>query len=107
MNWVFIIVGLIFVTIGIIVPNFRLYWLIAGLNGRAKKELENYSLRYIEKYFGIFMLVLGVLTVLNPIVWSLLNKEEYIGRTFMITTLSVVASMFLFGAINRRKIYKS
>ena len=104
---VFVVVGLLFIVIGVIIPTYKLYWLIAGLNGRPKKEIEKYNLRYIEKYVGLFMLILGVLTIINPFLWTFLNKEENIEQTFLITTLSTVALMFLFGGINRKKIHNS
>ncbi len=104
---VFVIVGILFTIIGVVIPKYKLYWLIAGLNGRPKGDIKKFNLRYIEKYFGLFMFVLGTLTIANPIFWTLLNREENIGQTFIITILSTVASMFLFGGINRRKIYNS
>lgn len=104
---VYIVVGILFITIGVIIPKFKLYWLIAGLNGRPKKELEKYNLRYIEQVFGRFLLALGILTIINPILWTCVHREENIGQTFLITTLSTVALMFLFGGINRRRILRS
>ena len=82
---ILVVVGLLLITIGVMIPKYKLYWLIAGLNGRPKKEIERYNLRYIEKYFGLFMLVLGALTIINPILWTLLDKEENIKQTLSIT----------------------
>jgi hypothetical protein len=104
---IFLVVGLSFIIVGIVIPAFKLYWLIAGLNGRPKSELKKYNLRYIEKYVGRFILVMGILIILNPIAWTLLSKEENIEQTFLIIILSTVSLMFAFGRINRRKIYNS
>ena len=106
-NLVLLIVGFSFLIIGIIVPRFKLYWLIAGLNGLPEKDLRKFNLRYIEKYFGIFMLILGVLTIINPFFWTALHRQENITLTFSITTFGVIGIMFVFGGINRKKIYNS
>lgn len=106
-NLVVVLAGILFVIVGIAIPKFKMYWLIAGLNGRPKIEIEKYNLRYIEKYFGLFMLLLGMLTIINPILWTSLNKAENIGQTVMVTTLTTVTFMFVFGLVNRRKIYNS
>jgi|GEM_PF-2422014 hypothetical protein len=107
-HFAIVITGVLFFTLGIIIPKFKMYWLIAGLNGRPKKDIEKqYNLRYIEKYFGIFMLALGILTILNPIIWTALTKEENIGQTFVISTLLTVAFWFVFVAIGKKKIYQS
>ena len=106
-NLVILIIGLSFVTIGIIVPKFKLYWLIAGLNGLSKKELERFNLRYIEKYFGTFMLILGLLTIINPFLWTAMQRQGNILPTFLVVTVGTIILMFIIGGINRRKIYNS
>jgi hypothetical protein len=105
--FVYMVTGILFITIGLIVPKFKLYWLIAGLNGRPKKEIEKYNLRYIEQVFGRFMFALGILTIVNPILWTLASNEENIGPAFLIIPLLTVALMFFFGRIKRKRIYNS
>lgn len=83
-----------------------MWWLIAGLNTMPRKTLEKLDLRYIEKQFGRFMVILGVLLIANPIVWTLLEKEEHIGITLIISIVGTVVGMYVFGAINRDKIKK-
>ena len=104
---VFLIVGLLCVVLGVIIPKLKLYWLIAGLNGRPRKEIEKYNLRYIEKYFGLFMVALGTLTIINPILWTVLNNEKNIEVTFLIIVLGTVGLMFIFGMVDRRRIQNS
>ena len=104
-NLILIIVGASFILIGLIVPRFKLYWLIAGLNGLPKKELKKYNLRYIEKYFGLFMIIQGLLVIGDPFFWTWMNHPEYILTTFLIVFFSTIVCMFIFGTIFRKKIY--
>lgn len=50
--WILVLIGLLYIGLGLAIPKYKLYWLIAGLNGLSKKEQEKFDLRYIEKYFG-------------------------------------------------------
>jgi hypothetical protein len=106
-SYVLILVGIVFLTVGIIIPRFRMYWLIAGLNGLSKKELEKFNLRYIEKRFGAMMSFLGILTMINPLLLTYIGKAEFILRTFLVTLLVVTVLGAIAGYVSRKKIYHS
>jgi hypothetical protein len=101
-----LIVGSGIVLMGVIVPVFRLYWLIAGINTTPKEELKKMDLKYIGKYFGICMSVLGFLMILNPFVFSYFGLKQYIPFIQLITVFAVVGFMFVFGRIKKNRIYK-
>jgi len=101
-----LIVGLGILVLGVIVPTFRLYWLIAGVNTTPKEQLRKMDLKYIGKYFGICMSVLGLLLILNPFVFSYFELKPSIQFIQLITVFSVVAFMFVFGRIKKDRIYK-
>ena len=79
-----------------------MYRLIAGLNGLSKKDLEKFNLRYIEKYFGLFMIILGAILFTNPIIWTFLDKKN-IDQTLLVSTLTSIGLLFIFGLVNRKK----
>ena len=101
-----LICGSVALIIGIIVPTFRLYWLIAGVNTASKEELRKIDLKYVGKYFGIFIGGLGLLLILNPFIFSYLGLKSYVGFVQVITIFSVVALMFIFGSIKANRINK-
>jgi len=101
-----LICGSVALIIGIIVPTFRLYWLIAGVNTASKEELRKMDLKYVGKYFGIFIGGLGLLLILNPFIFSYLGLKSYVGIVQFITVISVVGFMFIFGSIKENRINK-
>ena len=101
-----LICGLVALIIGIIVPTFRLYWLIAGVNTASKEELRKIDLKYVGKYFGIFIGGLGLLLILNPFIFSYLGLNSYVKFAQLITIFSVVGFMFIFGSIKENRINK-
>lgn len=89
--WILLSTGLLFIALGIAVPKYQWYWLIAGLNGLSTEELKKYDLRAIEKFFGKMMITIGVLTFLTIISWVVLERELYIFPSFAgIVLLGVV-----------------
>ena len=92
-----LISGSALLILGIIIPTFRLYWLIAGVNTASKEELRKIDLKYVGKYFGIFMGGLGLLLILNPFIFSYLGLNSYVKFAQLITILAVVGFMFIFG----------
>ena len=100
-------VGVLGIIIGIIVPTFRLYWLIAGVNTTPKEQLQKMDLKYVGKYFGIFISRLGIILILIPFVFSYFELKSYIKYMQPIIVISVVGTMFVFGRIKKKKIYKS
>jgi len=101
-----LICGLALLILGIIIPTFQLYWLIAGVNTASKEELRKIDLKYVGKYFGIFIGGLGLLLILNPFIFSYLGLKSYVGIVQFITIISVVGFMFIFGSIKENRIYK-
>lgn len=101
-----LIVGSVLMILGIIIPTFRLYWLIAGVNTAPKEELRKIDLKYVGKYFGIFMGGLGLLQILNPFIFSYLGLKSYVPFAQLITIFSVIGFMFVFGSIKKNRIYK-
>jgi len=101
-----LICGSVALIIGIIVPTFRLYWLIAGVNTASKEELRKMDLKYVGKYFGIFIGGLGLLLILNPFIFSYLGLKSYVGIVQFITVISVVGFMFIFDSIKENRINK-
>jgi hypothetical protein len=101
-----LIVGSGIVVMGVIVPVFRLYWLIAGINTTPKEELRKMDLKYIGKYFGICMSVLGLLMILNPFVFSYFGLKPYIKFIQPVTVFAVVGFMFAFGRVKKERINK-
>jgi len=93
--------------LGIIIPVLRLYWLIGWLNSLPKEELRKIDLKYVLKYFGIFIGGLGVLTILNPFIFSYLGLKSYVFAAQLITIFSMLAFMFIFASIKISRIYKS
>lgn len=98
--------GLGLLILGIIIPTFRLYWLIAGVNTSSKEELRKIDLKYVGKYFGIFIGGLGLLLILNPFIFSSLGLKSYVRYAQPITIFSVVIFMFIFGSIKEKRINK-
>jgi hypothetical protein len=101
-----LIAGSVLLILGIIIPVFRLYWLIAGVNTAPKEELKKIDLEYVGKYFGIFIGGLGLLLMLNPFIFSFLGLQHYIQFIQPVTVVSVIASMFVFGRIKKNRINK-
>lgn len=101
-----LITGFGFLILGIIIPAFKLYWLIAGVNTASKKELESIDLKYVGNYFGIFIGGLGLLRMLNPFIFSYFGLRSYVQYSQMITIFSVVIFMFIFGSLKKNRIYK-
>ena len=101
-----LILGSAFLILGIIIPTFRLYWLIAGVNTASKEELRKIDLNYVGKYFGLFIGGLGLLLILNPFIFSYLGLQSYVRFVQPITIFSVVGFMFLFGSIKENRINK-
>ena len=101
-----LISGAALLILGIIIPTFRLYWLIAGVNTTSKEELRKIDLKYVGKYFGIFIGGLGLLLILNPFIFSYLGLKSYVGIVQFITVISVVGFMFIFGSIKENRINK-
>jgi len=101
-----LIAGSALIILGIIIPTFRLYWLIAGVNTAPKEELRKIDLKYVGKYFGIFIGGLGLLLILNPFIFSYLGLKSYVPFAQLITAFSVVGFMFIFGSIKKNRINK-
>jgi hypothetical protein len=101
-----LIVGFAILVLGVIVPTFRLYWLIAGVNTTPKEQLRKMDLKYIGKCFGICMSGLGLLLVLNPFIFSYLGFKPYIQFIQPITVFSVIAFIFVFDRIQKNRINK-
>ena len=101
-----LISGAALLILGIIIPTFRLYWLIAGVNTTPKEELRKIDLKYVGKYFGIFIGGLGLLLILNPFIFSFLGLKSYVKFVQPITIFSVVGLMFIFGSIKANRINK-
>jgi len=101
-----LIAGSALLVLGIIIPTFRLYWLIAGVNTASKEELRKIDLKYVGKYFGIFIGGLGLLLILNPFILSYLGLKSYVQFTQLIIIFSVVVCMFIFGSIKENRINK-
>jgi len=101
-----LIAGSGLIILGIIIPAFRLYWLIAGVNTAPEEQLKKTDLKYVGKYFGIFMCGLGLLLILNPFVFSYVGLKKYMPYIQMITVFSVIVFMFVFGRIKKNRIVK-
>jgi hypothetical protein len=101
-----LIAGFAILVLGVIVPTFRLYWLIAGVNTTPKEQLKKMDLKYTGKYFGIFMSGLGLLLILNPFVFSYFGLKPYIPFIQLITVFLIIAFMFVFGRIKKNRINK-
>ena len=101
-----LISGSALLILGIIIPTFRLYWLIAGVNTASKEELRKIDLKYVGKYFGIFIGGLGLLLILNPFIFSYLGLKSTVRFVQLITIFSVVGFMFIFGRVKENRIYK-
>jgi hypothetical protein len=101
-----LIVGSALIILGLIIPVFRLYWLIAGVNTAPKEELRKIDLKYVGKYFGIFIGGLGLLQILNPFILSYFGLKSYVRFAQPITVISVIIFMYIFGAIKKNRIYK-
>ncbi len=101
-----LIAGSTLIIIGIIIPAFRLNWLIGWVNTLPKEELRKIDLKYVRKYFGIFIGGLGLLIILNPIIFSSLRLKSYLPLVQPITVFSVVVFMFIFVSIKINRIYK-
>ena len=101
-----LISGSALLILGIIIPTFRLYWLIAGVNMASKEELRKIDLKYVGKYFGIFIGGLGLLLILNPFIFSYLELKSYVKFAQLISIFSVVGFMFVFGSIKENRINK-
>ena len=97
-------VGLLIIFTGVIVPIFKMWWLIAGLNTMPKESRDKMDLRYIERYFGIFFVSMGVLLTLNPFFWVWLEKPNYLGKSAILIILLHIITMFIFGGLKRKKI---
>jgi UDP-N-acetylmuramyl pentapeptide phosphotransferase/UDP-N-acetylglucosamine-1-phosphate transferase len=103
----FIVLGTAILLLGIAIPRFRWYFLIAGLNTRSKEDLSKMNLRFIEKYFGWFTKTMGLLIILNPFVCVYLGYESLINICFVIIVVAIAALTILYGAVNKQKIYHS
>lgn len=103
---VILLVGIFIVATGIIIPRFKVYEIICR-NGLTKRDYDSINFRYIEKYAGLFALALGILTIINPFLWTVLHKPENIGPTLWISTFSAFALILILGLINKKNIYNS
>jgi hypothetical protein len=101
-----IIIGLVMIIAGIIVPVFKFYWLIAGINTTSKKDLEKIDLKYVGKFFGIFISIFGLVLILIPFVLTYFKLGNYIPIVSVITVFTFVSFMFIFGQIKKKRIYK-
>ena len=101
-----LIIGLLFIVIGIVVGVFKQYWLIAGVNTAPKKELEKIDLNYVGKYFGIFCGGLGVILIVGQFVFLYFNIRGYMTIFFPIMILLFVVFLFTYGHLKKDRIYK-
>ena len=102
-----VVVGLLFIVIGIIAGVFKQHWVIAGLNTKSSSELAEMDLDYVTKYFGLFFGILGTLLVFSPLLFNLFNVSHQARSTiFIIVILSFIAFILLyFNVIKRKRIY--
>jgi len=105
-NPIILLVGLFLVATGIIIPRFKVYEIICR-NGLTKKDYDRINFRFIERYAGLFALALGIVTIINPILWTVLDKPENIGPTLWISTFSTFTLILILGRINQKNIYNS
>ena len=99
-----VVIGLLFIVIGIVVGVFKQHWLIAGLNTKSSSELTKMDLDYVTKYFGLFFGILGILLVFSPLLFNLFNvSHEARSTIFIIVILSFIAFILLFFEVIKRK----
>jgi len=103
--WIFFLLGIFFLFMGYGIPKYHWNKLIAGVNGASDKNRDKMNLDYIEKTFGRFMLLLGICLVLDPIVLTVLDKQSLIYSSFPWIIVGVGVLMFLFGMVNKNKMY--
>ncbi len=101
-----LIIGSIFIVLGIIVPTFHLYWLIAGVNTAPKEQLRKIDLKYVEKFFGVFIALMGLLLITNPFIFSYFGLKAQIKYIQPLSILVVIVLMFVFGKIKQKRINK-
>ena len=101
-------VGLLFIVLGIIIGVFKQYWLIAGVNTMSKKKKKNIDLAYLGKYFGLFSVVFGFLTIFCSILFIHLDmKYEYRALFFHIITFGFVVFIFwYFYGLKKDRVFK-
>ena len=66
---VFIVIGLFFAIIGIMLGVFKQYWLMGTSTASGQKV---YDLEYAGKYFGLFCVIIWVTVYINPFCFQLL-----------------------------------
>jgi len=99
-----LIMGLVLLLLGIIVPAFRLYWLIAGVNTASKELSKNIDYKYVGKYFGIFIGGLGFLLILIPFIFSYFGFKTFAQSALPFVIIIVVGFMLAFGSIKKNRI---
>jgi hypothetical protein len=101
-----LIIGLFLLTLAIIIPVFRLYWLIAGINAASEKDLRKCNKEYLGKFFGLFMGLMGLLIILNPFIFSSLGLKASLSTIQASSIVLIIILMFVVGRINRKKFIK-
>ena len=101
------VIGLLFIVIGILIGVFKQTWLIAGVNTMSKKELAKMDLDYVGKWFGIFSGVFGGIFILSQFIFKYLNIMNYYHYFILISIFVFCVFLILyFNVIKKDRIYK-
>ena len=103
--WV-LIVGLVFILIGVVVGVFKQTGLIAGINTMSKEKKAKMDMDYLAKYFGLFFGIFGGVIIFGVFICTYLNIMNYFHHSMPIVILSFCAFIILFfNVIKRKRIY--
>lgn len=89
--WVFIIIGLISIFIGLAVHVFKWYFLISGYNTMSKEKKKNVDTEGLGRLLGIYSYLIGALLIITGIVYEL----GYTGIVTPVIILVVILAVLM------------
>ncbi|MGL5614646.1 MAG: DUF3784 domain-containing protein [Sarcina sp.] len=90
MGWVFFVMVILFIAMGIAIDKFKCYWLIAGYNTASKEEQENVDIEKMARVMAYFLYVLALLLVIMAII-----EPYYPNITIIVPVVIVISTIAL------------
>ncbi|MGI6748877.1 MAG: DUF3784 domain-containing protein [Anaerovoracaceae bacterium] len=76
--WFYIIIGVLFIAIGLAVHVFKKYFLIAGYNTMSKEKKANVDIESLARLMGLYSYVNGGILILAGVLHALGLKQALI-----------------------------
>lgn len=97
-----VIIGLVLITLGFLIFNSKGLILIAGYNTLSEEEKEKIDKKKLGNKTGIFLILIGTLTVILGISLKYLSGySTYISIIFVL--IVIIQSIILIYSVNKKK----